>query len=951
MSLLAGSDGTLWIGTDRGLVSWKGEAVVHYGELKGRRIAMSLQDRQGSIWLTTYSIATGWTLCEVLQRRVQCHGEDGGPGAGAIGLYEDRRGHLWVGGLDGVWHWKPGPPTFTPLTRQINGILALSETDDGALLAGANGGVMRLASGQAQPMYRLPAAIQPPSVYSMLRDRDGGLWIGTVSSGLVHIHRGIVDVFTKADGLTADSFSRLFEDREGSIWVVTPDGLDRFRDPPVVSFSSRQGLSAAGGQSVLASRDGSLWVGTLDGMNRLDSNGVTMYRVERPVSTLSLAPARGSRPVRYVIDGEWTSVHSMFQDSLGRIWISTRQRIGHFTGDRVVPVRGLHGGSTRAIVEDSQGVWVVRDGAPLSHVSRTTGRVQLISLDTLANDDTVLAAAADPEQPGIWLGFAYGGVVHVVNGRPRVVYGTADGLGQGMVRQLRLDADGALWAATEGGVSRLKDGRVATLSSTNGLPCDSIQWSLDDDARSLWIGTTCGLVRIARADLDGWVARVDRDGTALGSVSTTVLDAGDGFATSPAMYYTTAAVKATDGRLWFVGRDGVSVVDPQHVPVNTLPPPVQIEQVTADRRPYDPAAFANRQVRLPARTRDLQIDYTALSFVAPEKIRFRYRLENHDGDWQEAGARRQAFYNDLSPGNYRFRVIAANNSGVWNETGAFLDFSIAPAYYQTNWFRAAAIVTVVIGMVTAYRFRLRQVAQDFNMRLDERVNERTRIARELHDTLLQSFQGLMLRFQSARDLLPGQPAKAVEALDGALDRADQAIAEGRDAIQNLRSSTTVSNELAQAITTLADELNNGSDGKKASVHFSMSVEGSPRDLHPIVRDDIHRIAREALRNAFRHAQAERVEAEVTYGARELRLRIRDDGKGIDAQHLSEGRAKHWGLAGMRERALQIGGRLDLWSEVGAGTEVELRVPGSVAYASPGGSRGAFRSFRKEGGGS
>ena len=304
-----------------------------------------------------------------------------------------------------------------------------------------------------------------------------------------------------------------------------------------------------------------------------------------------------------------------------------------------------------------------------------------------------------------------------------------------------------------------------------------------------------------------------------------------------------------------------------------------------------------------------------------------------------------------APGTYRFRVTASNNSGVWNEAGAFLDFSIAPAYYQTTWFRAASVVTVLALFWALYQFRLRQIAHDFNLRLDERVNERTRIARELHDTLLQSFQGLMLRFQSARDLLPAHPAKAVEALDGALDRADQAIVEGRDAIQNLRSSTTVSNELAQAITTLAEELANGPDSERGSATFRMSVEGSPRDLHPIVRDDIHRIAREALRNAFRHAQADHIEAEVTYGAREVRLRIRDDGKGIDPKHLSAGRARHWGLASMRERAAQIGAQLNLWSEVGAGTEVELRIPGSVAYGAPGGRGGVFRLGRKQGGGS
>ena len=234
------------------------------------------------------------------------------------------------------------------------------------------------------------------------------------------------------------------------------------------------------------------------------------------------------------------------------------------------------------------------------------------------------------------------------------------------------------------------------------------------------------------------------------------------------------------------------------------------------------------------------------------------------------------------------------------------------------------------------------------MRLDERVNERTRIARELHDTLLQSFQGLILRFQSARDLLPSHPVKAADALEGALDRADQAIVEGRDAIQNLRSSTTVVNELAQAIAKLAEEFVTGPDGARGSPTFRVSVEGTPRDLHPILSEDVCRIAREALRNAFRHAQARRIEVEVTYAEREVHVRIRDDGKGIDPKHMNAGRARHWGLASMRERAQQIGAQLNLWSEVGAGTEVELRIPGSVAYGASGARGGLFRLIRRQG---
>jgi signal transduction histidine kinase len=228
------------------------------------------------------------------------------------------------------------------------------------------------------------------------------------------------------------------------------------------------------------------------------------------------------------------------------------------------------------------------------------------------------------------------------------------------------------------------------------------------------------------------------------------------------------------------------------------------------------------------------------------------------------------------------------------------------------------------------------------LRFEERLSERTRIARELHDTLLQSFQALMLHFQTVNDLLP--PGKAKEALEKVLDRADKAIVEGREAIQNLRSSTTTANELAEALTALGEELAGTGDAGKGSATFRVSIEGQPRSLHPILRDDIYRIAREALRNAFRHAQAKKIEADITYGERVLRLCIRDDGKGIDPKLLDAGRDQHWGLPGMRERAQQIGAQLDMWSEIGAGTEVELRIPGSVAYRTSRGRRG-FRLFR------
>jgi signal transduction histidine kinase len=385
--------------------------------------------------------------------------------------------------------------------------------------------------------------------------------------------------------------------------------------------------------------------------------------------------------------------------------------------------------------------------------------------------------------------------------------------------------------------------------------------------------------------------------------------------------------KSRDGRIWFIPVGGVSVIDPARLPFNALPPPVHIEQIVADGNVY--TASSGRQ--LPPLVRDLHIDYTALSFVAPEKNRFRVRLEGRDGDWEDVGTRRQAFYTDLDPGLYRFRVIASNNSAVWNEAGAALEFSIAPAYYQTRWFKAVLAIGVVSLLWVAYQLRVRQLARQFNRTLDARVSERTRIARELHDTLLQSFHGLLLRFQTASYLLPERPADAKANLDGAIAQAAKAITEGRDAVQGLRASTLERNDLAMAIRTLGDELATDA-GAAQPPTLSVAVEGQTRDLHPIVRDDIYKIAAEALRNAFRHAQARRVEVEIRYDDEQFRLRVRDDGKGIDREVLaSQGIEGHFGLRGMPERAALIGGKLAVWSEVGTGTEVELRLPADAIY--------------------
>jgi signal transduction histidine kinase len=394
-------------------------------------------------------------------------------------------------------------------------------------------------------------------------------------------------------------------------------------------------------------------------------------------------------------------------------------------------------------------------------------------------------------------------------------------------------------------------------------------------------------------------------------------------------------VQAGNGLIWISRSDGVYWVDPAHVYKNPTPPPVMIEAIYEGDQRFS-AFGSSRLSKLP---QNVRIEYTALSLSIPERVRFRYQLEGYDKGWQDVGTRRAAYYPKLPPGHFRFHVIAANNDGVWNQTGAVAEIVVPPAFYQTAWSEALCAFAGLALLWGLYRYRVHQIAQEFNMRLEVRVSERNRLARDLHDTLLQSFHGLMLHFQVVSRLLPEGRAK--EELETTLERADVAIAEGRSAVYDLRSSATATNDLAEALNAVGSELSNDN----AAV-FNLMVEGQTRELHPIIRDEIYRLSREALSNAFRHAHAHHIEAEISYGSHAFRLRIRDDGEGIPTEVLDQGRAGHFGLPGMRERAKQIGAELTIWSRPGTGTEIDLSLAGTIAYGtSP--RRSRFRLFRKK----
>ena len=914
LSLLSASDGSLWIGTAKGLARWKEGELTVYKDLPNRTNAI-VEDPQGNIWIARSQMPQKRApLCRVRGSDVHCFGtEEGVPLPAATRLVLDNSGNFWLSGHAGLCKWKDGVST-TYFQKELEqqgsliGVFTLAVENENHAWIGIQqpDGHLELREfdhgrWQAHPLPMAQGL--PPSASALFIDHQGALWIGTGSDGIYRLSGQTTDHFSSADGLSSDAILRFFQDREGLLWVASSKGIDSFRDLPVVSFSIREGLVSDTVSTVLASHNGGVWIGGAEALGFIKDNKLSAIR------TKDGFPGR--------------DITTMFEDPSGRLWIGVDSNLYLMDDQRhFLPIHRPDGtplGIIFAITEDSSGnEWVLTDAPSLVRIVNLKVQ-QEIKLDKIAH-----SIAADPIQ-GVWLGFGNGDLAHYFSDRSES-FPADPAVSISKIRTLLPESGGRLWAVTQDGLIWWAGNKRAILTTRNALPCNELYAAVKDTDGTLWLYSRCGLLSIAASELTLW----QKDSSA--QVKVAALDVYHGVQAGVVPLQPQAS-RSLDGHLWFANDSILQTFDPQTRRANTLPPNVVVERVAANGVSYAP----RDGIKLPPLIRNLELDYTALSFVVPQKVRFLYKLEGHDNEWQDSQGRRQAFYSGLPPGPYRFRVTACNNSGVWNEAGTFLDFSVAPAYYQTTWFRLSCAAAFLLLLWGVYQLRLRQVTQHVRQRMQGRFEERERIARELHDTLLQSFQGVLLYFQGAVRLLPDRPdvARAKAKLQEAIEIAAQAIAEGRDAIQGLRSPAADTSDLATSLQVLARELASNESGQNPP-DFAVQVEGSPRDLHPILRDEVYRIAGEALRNAFRHAHARRIEVEIHYDLQHLRLRVRDDGKGIDSKIVSDqGRPGHYGLRGMGERAKAIGGNFELWSNLDSGTEIELSIPADAAYsASP-----------------
>jgi signal transduction histidine kinase/ligand-binding sensor domain-containing protein len=911
-SLAAAKDGSLWIGTGPGLSHLVNDELINYPDVTGT-VAAILEARDGKIWFTATDVVNDYSsaFCLVVDHRTKCYGrKDGVLMQSARGLAEDADGNLWSSTLRAAVRWKPGSfesynPEGLKSKRLINGVTAIVPTSAGFLWVGMEEsgvglGLQQLNQSKWKPCVTSNFNSSNLPVLALLLDREGVLWVGTEGVGLYRISGHTVDRFWSVDGLSSNYVHKIYQDREGNVWVTSPEGIDCFHETLVTTFSGPEGPGSDEADGVLAARDGTLWISRPGSLGGIREDKVFSIKAGKSL------PGK--------------QITSIFEDHGGKLWVGIDRTLSMYQNGTFHEIKRAGGGLIGLVVglaEDTEdNIWAETIGPP-----RTLFRIRDLQIKEEFPAPKMPGArkvAADP-QGGIWLGLMDGGLARYRKGDLQIFPYPHD-KANSHVEQLTVSPDGTVWGTTSTGLIAWKNGKQQTLTVRNGLPCDNMFAHVFDKHDALWLYTACGLIEISGAELQRWWQQPNL------KLQPRIFDAFDG--AHPSKSYFNGAARTPDGRLWFVNSTVLQMVDPSHIAMNGLAPPVRIEEIIADRKSYS----TRKQIRLPSLTRDLEIDYTGLSFVAPQKVRFRYKLENHDTDWQEPGTRRQAFYTDLDPGNYKFRVIACNNDGLWNTRGATLDFSVSPAWYQTNWFRLSCVAAFFTLLWALYQLRLHQLAKEFNTQLEASVAERTRIARELHDTLLQSFHGLMFRFQAARNMLPRRPEEAMKALDGAITRTEQAVADSRDAIRNLRGAPSTQLDMAESLTAMGQELASSHQADSGSPIFSVTVEGQPQRLSPMIQDEVCRIANEALLNSFVHAGPHQIEAEIRYGRHSLRLRFRDDGNGIDPETLKDGGKRgHWGLRGMRERAQRIHAQLDFWSEVGAGTEVQLTIPAAVAY--------------------
>ncbi len=890
----------LWLGSNEsGVFRLDEKGATQYTTAQGlpsNAIQCLTAGRDGTVWVCTdaglarMDISGNEPKIEVLQEQFGLKIETTESNDNVRAACEDSGGRLWIGG-DGPRLVVGEGGKFS--SRTLKGISAAGSVrallcDGDTVWAGTIDGLIRIRSGE-QRLFRTKDGLADDFVFSLAQGGAGAIWVGT-RNGFTRIRNAKIESFHPQDGLSQSTAMSVFEDREGTLWVGTKRGLNQFVDGRGVPYTVSEGLPSNEAGPVLEDREGVVWAGTLDrGLAKFDGEKFQSLTVRDGLAS--------------------NAILSLAEDRDGSLWVGTRDGLNQLRAGRVVQTytvrNGLPGDLIRTLYQDHEGVlWV---GTQHGLAALRGGRFEAVSS---APVEDVIALSEDRQ--GNLVMAAERGVYQRVGGAFREI--TFNGASIRRVNTLYRDRDGLLWMGLNGaGLRLLKGGDITSYLTRDGLYDGEIYGIVRDDQDRIWLACSRGIFSVPRDELLQFAAgQIKKLTSAPYSPmdAQRVIEGQSGI--SPVLSRT------RDGRLWFATIRGLLVLDPNHWQRENTPPLVVIENPIVNGRSEKPDRIGD----LPPGQKNIEFNYAGLAYYLPTRLRFRYMLEGYDRNWIEAGTRREAFYTNLPPGRFRFRVTACNADNVCTEEGSIVAFSLAPHFYQRIWFwPLIALAVAGLGWL-AYQLRIRRLRERYDLILAERI----RIARELHDTLIQGFSGITMALQALAGRLRSSQDR--EMLEDIIRDAATCLRETRQSMAGLRAGHDAESGLTAAISSAAREITDTKD-----VRLKLKLDKGVPKLPAEVEYNLLRIASEAVSNSVKHSGARTIEVSLESAPETIRLQVRDDGSGLgtDGAMLRPG---HYGIIGMKERATQIGADLKLWGEPGHGTTVLVILPMGRSIAQP-----------------
>jgi len=902
--LYASSDGGLWVSYESGGVSFlKDGHVTQYGSKAGLPdhglIEGFTEDAHGAIWL----YGAGYLYTRVGGQWKNMGGDVGLKGNYAPFLLITRDDAFWVGTGDGLFYRAPNAKQFVPL-EQEGYVSYIAQASDGSIwVAHLHGAIERWITSAATPV-RAPGSIATTSVGHIQFDHQGGLWINGLGDGVRHIASNAIgqntdlsalkpkiELFNSSNGLSGDYAWPLLIDREGNIWVGTGAGVDRFSRS---NFTPAPFPTGTHDFALAAGADGSVWTGS--------SSKPVMELKDSQIKTFDVPP--------YTLAAYADREGAVYIGGVSGIWKMSDAGAEHLASRPNANVAAF--ALILAITKDKHDTLWVSVGGPSGAglYTWTHGQWKKSSISGTPRADFTDADGR------VWLGYRDNRIV-IVDGNNITTVGPRQGVAIGDAKTFQQDGH-HVWIGGSEGLGYMEGPRLKMVGLADGGSLKNVTGIAFSSQNDLWVHTLDGVFHLPAEDVH------QAEINASYPMHFRKFDTLDGLPGAPALQFPLPSViRSSDGRLWFATSNGVVWLDPAQLISNPLPPHVVIDSVEADGKTYT----QQDGLTLPANTENVRITFSVPSLTMPERVGAKIRMRGLDNDWRDVGGQREVSYSNLGPGHYHFDVIGANEDGVWNNVGRGIEFSIKPAFYQTILFVVLCICLALLALWQAIAFRVRQVNRRLRVRLEARHAERERIARDLHDTLLQSFPGFLMKMQVGVDRLPLPEAAAErQFLNQTLDQARGIIVESRDQVSRLRSEEY--GDLAEVISAFAKD-----HASHLEMTLNASIEGHERKLNKEIFEEVAFIMKEAICNAYAHSGGNRLTVRLDYRRDALFLEVHDDGTGIDPAILDVGgRPGHWGLMGMRERAKQMSAKLSIDSSSGGGTCVTLCIPARIAYA-------------------